>query len=222
MRSLPLRTMASAAVLATAALTLTACSDDSDSTPAASSVSVSASPSDSATAGAPSTPDAGTQSPSGGGPTSSATASATASANAAASGACTSGQLTVALRDAEVGAGQYNAEIVFTNTGSTPCTLTGYPGVSYVKAAGVQAGPAATRAGGSYSPVKLAPHATASAQLHDSNGQGGYSAGDCKLTQVEGLRIYPPNQKAALFLPHKTEHCAGTGVHPLRVGAVQH
>ncbi|MEW2516585.1 DUF4232 domain-containing protein [Actinacidiphila alni] len=228
MRSLSVRTMATAAALATAALTVTACSDSSDnSEPAGSSVSVSAAPSESASgsssggsSGTSAPDDGGTQGASGGGPSSSATASGGGNASAA-SGACASGQLSVALKDAEVGAGQYNAEIVFTNTGSTSCTMTGFPGVSYVKKAGVQAGPAADRDGAAYGPVTLAPHATASAQLHDSNGQGGYDPGQCKLTDVEGLRIYPPNQKAALFLPHKTEHCAGTGIHPLRIGAVQ-
>jgi hypothetical protein len=225
MRSLSVRTMASAAVLTAAALALAACSDDGGSTPAGSSVSVSAAPSGSATPGAPSSGDSGTQSAPGGGPTSSAassaTASGTASVKAAGTDACAASRLSVALDDPEVGAGQYNAKIVFTNTGSTSCTLTGYPGVSYVRTAGVQAGPAADREGGAYSPVKLAPKATAFAPLHDSNGQGGYSDSQCRLTPVEGLRIYPPNQKAALFLPHRTEHCAGSGIHSLRVGAVR-
>ncbi|MET9223530.1 DUF4232 domain-containing protein [Streptomyces sp. NPDC003300] len=222
MRSLSVRVMVPAAALATAALTLTACSDDGGSAaPAGSSVSVSAAPSDSPSAGAPSTTGDGTQSAPGGTPTSSADGSGGASAEAAGPSACVSDHLSVALKDAEVGAGQYHAKVVFTNTGSTACTLTGYPGVSYVKTAGAQAGPAADRDGGSHGTVSLAPKATAYAELHDSNGQGGYSADQCKLTKVEGLRIYPPNQKAALFLADKTEHCAGTGIHPLTIGAVR-
>lgn len=221
MRSLSVRVMVPAAALATAALTLTACSDNSGPAPAGSSVSVNASPSGSTTAGTPSATDDGTRSAPGGGPTSSAHASGGASPGAAGTAACAGARLTVALRDTEVGAGQYNAKIVFTNTGSTSCTLTGYPGVSYVKAAGVQAGPAADRDGGSHGTVTLAPHATAYAEIHDSNGQGGYSDSQCELTRVEGLRIYPPNQKAALFLPDRTEHCAGTGIHPLTIGAVE-
>ncbi|MBD0737945.1 DUF4232 domain-containing protein [Streptomyces sp. CBMA29] len=223
MRSLSVRVMVPAAALATAALTLTACSDDGGSAaPAGSSVSVSAAPSESSSAGAPSTTDDGTQSAPGGTPTSSsADGSGGASAEAAGPNACASDHLSVALKDAEVGAGQYHAKVVFTNTGSTACTLTGYPGVSYVKTAGAQAGPAADRDGASHGTVSLAPKATAYAELHDSNGQGGYSADQCALTKVEGLRIYPPNQKAALFLADKTEHCAGTGIHPLTIGAVR-
>ncbi|AEW95836.1 putative secreted protein [Streptantibioticus cattleyicolor NRRL 8057 = DSM 46488] len=127
----------------------------------------------------------------------------------------------MAQRDASVGAGQYYSKLVFTNVSGTTCTLTGFPGVSYVKGGGVQSGNPAQRTGGDVRTVTLPPHGTAVATLHDANGVGGYDPKECQLSAAEGLRIYPPNQKAALFLPWKTQHCAGPGVHSLSITSVQ-
>ncbi|WP_371477108.1 DUF4232 domain-containing protein [Kitasatospora sp. NBC_00315] len=175
--------------------------------------------------------------PSSPGPSSAPTASGSASESArtpapgassrppAAGGAvasCRSDQLTVAQADPGVGAGQYYAELVFTNVSAAACTLTGYPGVSYVVADGVQSGNAAVRTTGTPAPtVTLGPRGTAKAALHDSNGVGGYPPEECMLTPAKGLRVYPPGEKAALFLPWDTEHCAGPTVHALTVGPVQ-
>ena len=133
---------------------------------------------------------------------------------------CTSSALSVAQTNSSVGAGQYYSTLVFTNTSSAGCTLYGYPGVSYVAANGVQSGNPAQRAAGSVSLVTLKPGGTAQATLHDSNGGTGYTPQQCDLTPVQGLRIYPPNEKAAIFLPWKTSHCAGTTIHPLTIGPV--
>ncbi|MGF1426116.1 DUF4232 domain-containing protein [Kitasatospora sp. LaBMicrA B282] len=135
-------------------------------------------------------------------------------------GACTSAELSVAQTDPSVGAGQYYSTLVFTNTSSHTCTLDGYPGVSYVATAGQQSGNAATRTGETYAPVTLAPHGTAKATLHDANGISGYDPGQCQLSPAQGLRIYPPNQKAALFLPWQTQHCAGPTIHSLTIGPI--
>ncbi|MBC3842785.1 DUF4232 domain-containing protein [Streptacidiphilus sp. 4-A2] len=119
-----------------------------------------------------------------------------------------------------VGAGQYYSTLVFTNTSSSTCTMTGYPGVSYVVANGVQSGNPATRSGGTVATVTLAPGGTASSVFHDSNGISGYTPQQCQLTPALGLRIYPPNERTALFLPWNTSHCAGLSIHPLSIGPV--
>jgi Protein of unknown function (DUF4232) len=222
MRNRSARLAIPAAVLATAALALTGCSSHGTSTAATSSVST-----PSSATGDQSAPSGGggittgdssptTGSTSNGGDTTVHTQSGSASSHD-----CASSQLKVSLADRGVGAGQFYAKIVFTNTASTSCTLTGYPGVSYVATAGKQSGNPATRTSGTVHTVTLAGHGSASALMHDSNGLGGYSPSQCQLTSVEGLRIYPPNQKGALFLPWKTKHCAGTGIHPLTIAPVQ-
>ncbi len=205
----------SAAAIAAAALALSACSSG-----AGSSAGASASTGSGAASGASATSGSGSGASTASGAGSAALQAQSASQNAALR-PCASGQLKVGQADAGVGAGQYYSKLVFTNVSGSTCTLTGYPGVSYVKAGGVQSGNPAQRSGGAARTVTLRPHASASAVLHDSNGLSGYDPQQCQLSWAEGLRIYPPNQKAALFLPWKTQHCAGTGIHPLTIGPVQ-
>jgi hypothetical protein len=89
------------------------------------------------------------------------------------------------------------------NTGSSTCTLYGYPGVSWVRgASGIQTGAAAVRQpdpNGTETTVTLAPGALASAPL-DIVDAAVIPPSECKPVAVRGLRIYPPGQKAALFL----------------------
>ena len=93
------------------------------------------------------------------------------------------------------------------NTGTSPCTLYGYPGVSWVRgASGLQTGAAATRQtdpNGTEKTVTLAPGALASAPL-DIVDAAVIPPSECKPVAVRGLRIYPPGQQAALFLPLPT------------------
>ncbi|WP_203973534.1 DUF4232 domain-containing protein [Planotetraspora silvatica] len=134
--------------------------------------------------------------------------------------ACATSQLKITQKAPDVGAGQLNMVLIFTNASKTTCSLSGYPGVSYVAEDGVQSGNAAERSGGSATTVMLKPGAAAISKLHDSNGVGGYDPKQCALSPAQGLRIYPPNQKAAVFLPWKTSHCAGKTIHSLTVSPV--
>ena len=87
---------------------------------------------------------------------------------------------------------------MFTNTGNTLCTLQGYPGVSAVVANGVQLGAAATRRGTSPGPlVALEPQQTTQAIFTYTDPMVQCQNPIAAL----GLRVYPPNQTAALFLP---------------------
>jgi Protein of unknown function (DUF4232) len=114
-------------------------------------------------------------------------------------GPCTSAQLSAAVGSGQGAAGTQIWQLVFTNTGSTVCTLQGYPGVSFVTTNGVQLGSPAIRSGSAAGPLNsLEP------------GQAIYatftflSSGDLcgnSATQTTGLRVYPPNQTAALFAP---------------------
>jgi len=222
------RTAALGVTAAAAALALAACTGSSGSTggtaPSSGSGSTSSAPASSSTgsgSGGSGTSTSGTGTSATG--TSATGASATAgSAGAGAGSACATSQLSVAQVNPSVGAGQYYSTLVFTNTSGTSCTLVGYPGVSYVVANGVQSGNPAVRSGGAATPVTLAPGGKADSVLHDSNGISGYTPQQCRLTAAQGLRIYPPNNKAALFLPWKTSHCAGLSIHPLTIGPVTH
>jgi Protein of unknown function (DUF4232) len=148
---------------------------------------------------------------------SSAGASSSAAASSAASGtvtltggtpACTSANLQASLGGgAGAGMSQNHTGLQLRNTGSSACTLYGYPGVSWVRGAqGLQTGAAAVRQpdpGGSEGVVTLAPGALASAPL-DIVDAAVIPPSECKPVPVRGLRIYPPGQKAAIFLPLPT------------------
>src|SRR6202034_3739438 len=129
-----------------------------------------ASTSVSASSGASSTGSSGT----GASPTGSSTAagSGTSGASTASSGtpACTSADLQASLGGgAGAGMSQNHTGLQLRNTGSSACTLYGYPGVSWVRgASGLQTGAAAVRQpdpGGTEGVVTLAPGALASAPL---------------------------------------------------------
>jgi len=220
---------------ATAALALSACSATSggsgssgsanpssaSSGPAASSGTGGGTGGTSGTSGTSGTGGSGTAGAGTSGATGTSGGSGTSgTATAAGSSFCATSQLSVAQVNPSVGAGQYYSTLVFTNISSSSCTMTGFPGVSYVVANGVQSGNPAVRSGGPGSTVTLAPGGKADSVLHDSNGISGYTPQQCQLTPALGLRIYPPNNKAALFLPWKTSHCAGLSIHPLSIGPV--
>ena len=174
------------------------------STPGASSGGTSSSAPASASSGASSTGASGT----GASPTGSSTAagSGTSTATTASSGtpACTSADLQASLGGgAGAGMSQNHTGLQLRNTGSSACTLYGYPGVSWVRgASGIQTGAAAVRQAdpsGTETTVTLAPGALASAPL-DIVDAAVIPPSECKPVAVRGLRIYPPGQKAALFL----------------------
>ncbi|GAA1945008.1 DUF4232 domain-containing protein [Kitasatospora viridis] len=169
----------------------------------------------------------GSSSTGGGNPTASAVGSTTGGSSgtggstAAPSAAeCTASQLTVAQTNPSVGAGQYYSTLTFTNTSGHTCSLTGYPGVSYVPQANGQSGNPAARTGDPYRTVTLAPGGTAHAAFHDANGVSGYDPGQCALAPATGLKVYPPDQRTALFLPWQTEHCTGPSIHAATIGPI--
>jgi len=139
------------------------------------------------------------------GATSSASATVTLTGGTA---ACTSAHLQASLGGgAGAGMSQNHTGLQLRNTGTSACTLYGYPGVSWVRgASGVQTGAAATRQAdpnGTEKTVTLAPGALASAPL-DIVDAAVIPPSECKPVAVRGLRIYPPGQQAALFLPLPT------------------
>ena len=174
---------------------------------AAGSTGTGTSASASASSGASSTASGTGASPTG---SSTAAGSGTSGATTASSGApaCTSADLTASLGGgAGAGMSQNHTGLQLRNTGSSACTLYGYPGVSWVRgASGIQTGAAAVRQpdpGGTEGVVTLAPGALASAPL-DIVDAAVIPPSECKPVPVRGLRIYPPGQKAALFLPLPT------------------
>lgn len=117
--------------------------------------------------------------------------------------ACTSGNTRVWIGlpgDGTAGATFYQLE--FSNIGRRPCTFFGFPGVSAIRANGHQAGLGAGRTG---TPrlVVLIPGATAHAVLRVTDA-GAVCAHPVRTTT---LRVFPPGQRRAQFVPLATEAC---------------
>jgi uncharacterized protein DUF4232 len=140
-----------------------------------------------------------------------ASAAGAASSSPAASGtpACSSADLKVSLGGgAGAGMSQNHIGLQLRNVGSSSCTVYGYPGVSWVAGSdGHQVGAAGQRqtnnSGSAEQTVTLAPGALASAPL-DIVDAAVIPPTECKPVPVLGLRVYPPGQTAALFLPLPT------------------
>jgi hypothetical protein len=136
--------------------------------------------------------------------------------------ACGTSTLAVTLGPSEGAAGTLYAPLRFTNTGTRPCALRGFPGVSYVTGdRGDQVGHAAVRDGAPGGAVTLAPGTVASASLAMVQ-VANFDRVACRPTPVRGLRVYPPDERASAFIPLAQTGCAGDPPGPqLRIGAIK-
>lgn len=99
-------------------------------------------------------------------------------------------------------------DLTFINTGTTACTLYGYPGLSFLTAARSALTAPAGRAAASRLQVTLAPGQTASAQVKTPN-VGNLPAAACRQAVAKSLEVYPPNDTAPVFVPASISVCAG-------------
>lgn len=124
---------------------------------------------------------------------------------------CSTEQLKGSLGETQSGAGQRYTVLILSNTGTKTCELRGFPGVSILDASGKQLGAPASREGTEGPTVSLAPGASASATLHTS-AQGIGAACEPISTQ---LRVYPPDNTAALTFAAAYSACGGFRVSTL-------
>ncbi|WP_083867033.1 DUF4232 domain-containing protein [Frankia sp. ACN10a] len=140
---------------------------------------------------------------------------------APAGGLCPTARLAVRSADGEGAAGSTYEHLVLTNTGTTSCVLRGFPGVSYLDAAGRQVGAAAVRSGPAGQAVRLAPGASASATLRTVHP--GIQVGceePAQSTPVASLRVFPPANTTALRLAlSDVSACSSPAVQQLSVTA---
>ncbi|MBT1680976.1 DUF4232 domain-containing protein [Curtobacterium aurantiacum] len=174
--------------------TLAGCA--SDGQPAATETVTAPAPSPSASASTPqSSEESASAAPSDGSGSGSSTGSS-------AGDRCAAASLAGRIEDGSGGAaGSVVVHLVLENTGSTTCTVQGWPGVSFVGGGnGEQIGAAAVAEKSSPHPtVTLAPGKTAVAPLKIVRAEN-YSAGDCSPQTPDGFRVYPPGSKQSLFV----------------------
>jgi hypothetical protein len=133
---------------------------------------------------------------------------------------CTTDNSTVEFGEPDGAAGSTFIPLIFTNTGSEPCTLEGFPTVEFVgDGDGTQVGAAATEDAAT-SPVELItvdPGTSAQATLKIT------TAGNvCEPVAVDGFRVIPPGSSDAFFIEETAyDACAGD-VSIMTVSAVSH
>jgi hypothetical protein len=186
------------------AVALSACTSSSNHTATGGTTSTTAGAAP--TTGAPATP------------TTSGTGSATSSpVTAAGPSRCPTSSLTGSLTGASGTAGSTYYQLVLTNTGSTSCIIQGYAGVSFVTgSSGRQLGAPADRSPGSAPSLLLAPGHRAQAVLHITDAVN-YGP-PCGITATDGLRVYPPDERASLLVVHDDKGCSNTSDVTLHIG----
>src|SRR5690242_6752533 len=164
----------------------------------------------SAPAASPSAPAAASSSPAGAAPSSSAAGTA-----------CASSALRIKLGASDGYAGGVYQAIDFTNTSGSTCTLFGYPGVSLVTGPPYQqlGVPAKRTTTPPPKVVTLAPGATANAVLQIVDALN-FPSPSCEPAKAAALKVYPPNQFTAVYLPDTSYGC-GNPVQTMYIGPVR-
>lgn len=134
---------------------------------------------------------------------------------------CHTSDISASLKTEGGAAGSSYLTITLTNQSDHSCTFYGYPGVSAVGGGddGHQIGkPADKDRNATASLVTVAPGKAATVTVKKAQA-GNYSPQSCKPQQARGLRIYPPDEKAALFVDYPTDACSGDTV-DMHVGPI--
>ena len=151
------------------------------------------------------------------------TSSAGTTAPAAQAGPCSTAALRVTLGSQQgAAAGHFYRTLDFTNISGASCTLYGYPGVSFVTAiGGSQIGAAASRSPASKRLIVLSPGKKAHAVL-DLLDVLNFPSSDCAATNAHWIKVYPPNQFSASYVPWTAMVCSKPKPVYLSVAPVRH
>src|SRR6478735_1847659 len=115
-------------------------------------------------------------------------------------------------------AGSIYMQLILTNSGTEPCLLKGFAGVSLTAGAdGEPIGAAATRDDSTpVADVLLAPGQAGTATLRYTPA-GNYP--NCTRTPAAGFRVYPPEDTASLFVVAPKDGCTEAGINLLTIAA---
>jgi Protein of unknown function (DUF4232) len=134
---------------------------------------------------------------------------------------CSSSHLRLSLTSGQGTAGTTFQAVVLTNTGSRPCTLFGYPGVSFVNSGGSIIGKPSSRDGAVVRTVRLRVGGSASA-LSRQPDAGNFAPSACRPRTADRIQVFPPGQTVALFAPDAVQVCSTstgrTGIGPMQPG----
>ncbi len=145
-----------------------------------------------------------------------------ASGAAAGTPICDYGQVHIRaeVADGAGAAGSRYINLTFTNSGSTACSMSGYPDVIYVDGSGQQIGAAASHAAEWTSSGKvLAAGESIGATLRETRASL-YEAQLCQPTTAAGYQLTIPGTSHSLTLHFPAEACSNSGITQLSVGQV--
>ena len=135
---------------------------------------------------------------------------------------CRVPQLVVGTGGSVSGSGHRALVLLFTNRGSTPCHLKGYPGVAALDTSGTQVAQAQRTLSGylggatSTATVLLRPGQMASARVEAL----AYNSGDgSACTPWAGLLVTAPDDTASTQLPWSGDGCSQLEIHPVVPGS---
>jgi hypothetical protein len=135
---------------------------------------------------------------------------------------CKPANLKLSLGPSDGAAGHVFQALRFTNVSKVSCVIVGFPGVSYVTGdSGAQVGQPAARDGAIGAQITLKPGQVSSAVISMTD-IGVFDSATCKPTATRGLRVYPPDSTASLFIAQSGRGCAGNPPSPqLRVQTIK-
>ena len=140
-------------------------------------------------------------------PSTSSTSTAPTMSPSGAPARCTAAHLTVSLGPGQGATQNWVYPLLFVNSGPSPCSLQGFPGVSFVDASGAQIGsPAAEGRAGEVpspgnGPVVIGPGKSAQAVVVEGIVKDLVSAGQpCSPVTAAALKVYPPDSTTAFIV----------------------
>lgn len=140
---------------------------------------------------------------------------ATATARQAATPECRAAQLSAKYKGADAAMSHAYGRIILRNTSTTTCWVKGYGGLSYVGGGnGTQVGAPADRTPSSTPKTVLAPGDKVRSAIVETS-YAPYPKAECRPTEVDGFRVYPPDETHSLYIAHPTTGCANPKVHLL-------
>jgi hypothetical protein len=120
------------------------------------------------------------------------------------------------------GMSHLGVNLQFTNKSQQTCTLQGSPGVSFVSGDdGQQVGdPASRQPKSGAQRVTLTPGRHVTSELNITNAAA-YPPEECKPVQARGLRVYAPDDTAAMYVEFPEQACSAPGKSMLSAAAIQ-
>ncbi len=130
---------------------------------------------------------------------------------------CASVQLTPSLGPPDGAAGTTFYPVILKNSGDAPCSMSGYPAVSFIAGSDNHpVGVAASQDPDTIGVVVIEPGQSTSANLGVVNA-GNFPA-DCDAVPVSGLQVNLPGEAEPIIIGHADTACASTAYPTLRVG----